>query len=50
MRALTDARVIHENLLVLVLNKANLWVLARYDKRHRNYHSDRHYTGHANSR
>jgi polysaccharide biosynthesis transport protein len=45
-RALTDARAIHENLLGVVLNKANLRVLARYDSRHSNYHSDRYYARH----
>ena len=49
-RALTDARAIHENLLGVVLNKANLRVLARYDSRHSNYHSDRYYARHAQSR
>jgi len=49
-RALTDARAIHENLLGVVLNKANLRVLARYDSRHSNYHSDRYYARHANSK
>jgi capsular exopolysaccharide synthesis family protein len=47
-RALTDARAIHENLLGVVLNKANLRVLARYDSRHSNYHSDRYYARHSN--
>jgi succinoglycan biosynthesis transport protein ExoP len=45
-RALADARAIHENLLGVVLNKANLRVLARYDSRHSNYHSDRYYARH----
>jgi succinoglycan biosynthesis transport protein ExoP len=49
-RALADAKAIHENLLGVVLNKANLRVLARYDKRHRNYHSDRYYTRHVYSK
>ncbi len=49
-RALSDAKAIHENLLGVVLNKANLRVLARYDKRHRNYHSDRYYTRHVYSK
>jgi polysaccharide biosynthesis transport protein len=49
-RALTDARAIHENLLGVVLNKANLRTLARYDSRHRNYHSDRYYARHSVSR
>jgi succinoglycan biosynthesis transport protein ExoP len=46
VRALADARAIHENLLGVVLNKANLRVLARYDSRHSNYHSDRYYARH----
>ncbi len=49
-RALADARAIQENLLGVVLNKANLRVLARYDSRHSNYHSDRYYTRHSNSK
>jgi succinoglycan biosynthesis transport protein ExoP len=49
-RALTEAKAIHENMLGVVLNKANLRVLARYDSRHRNYHSDRYYARHASSR
>ena len=49
-RALTDAKTIHENLLGVVLNKANLRVLARYDSRHRNYHSDRYYARHVYSK
>jgi len=32
---------------VVVLNKANLRVLARYDSRHSNYHSDRDYARHS---
>ena len=46
-RALADAKAIQENLLGVVLNKANLRVLARYDRRHSNYHSDRYYTRHS---
>jgi succinoglycan biosynthesis transport protein ExoP len=46
-RALADAKAIQENLLGDVLNKANLRVLARYDSRHSNYHSDRYYTRHS---
>ena len=49
-RALTDARVIHENLLGVVLNKANMRVLARYDSRHKNYHSERYYARHTQSK
>jgi succinoglycan biosynthesis transport protein ExoP len=49
-RALTDAKAIYENLLGVVLNKANLRVLARYDSRHSNYHSDRYYTRHSYSK
>lgn len=49
-RALTDARAVHQNLLGVVLNKANLRVLARYDSRHRNYHSDRYHARHAYSK
>ena len=49
-RALTDAQAVHENLLGVVLNKANLRVLARYDSRHSNYHSDRYYTRHSNAK
>jgi hypothetical protein len=33
-----------------VLNKANLRMLARYDSRHSNYHSDRYYSRHSNSK
>jgi succinoglycan biosynthesis transport protein ExoP len=49
-RALTDARAVHQNLLGVVLNKANLRVLARYDSRHRNYHSDRYHARHPYSK
>jgi polysaccharide biosynthesis transport protein len=49
-RALFDAKAIQENLLGVVLNKANLRVLARYDSRHSNYHSDRYYARHSNSK
>jgi succinoglycan biosynthesis transport protein ExoP len=49
-RALGDASAIRENLLGVVLNKANLRVLARYDSRHSNYHSDRYYARHSNSK
>ncbi len=49
-RALTDAKAIYENLLGVVLNKANLRVLARYDSRYSNYHSDRYYARHSNSK
>jgi succinoglycan biosynthesis transport protein ExoP len=49
-RALTDARAIHDNLLGVVLNKANMRGLARYDSRHSNYHSDRYYARHSYSK
>ena len=48
-RALADSKTIHENLLGVVLNKANLRVLARYDSRHSSYHSDRYITRHSYS-
>jgi succinoglycan biosynthesis transport protein ExoP len=49
-RALADAKAVHQNLLGAVLNKANLRVLAHYDSRHKNYHSDRYHARHLQPR